>query len=102
MATASVDALRARTEAVVDRLPPDLARAVPCASVTGGGTLPGVEIPSVGLAVDGDHAAALRERSLPVVARVVEGVTVCDLRTVDPGDDAELVAALRELAPASG
>jgi L-seryl-tRNA(Ser) seleniumtransferase len=102
MATASVDALRARTEAIVDSLPPDLARVVPCASVTGGGTLPGVEIPSVGLAVDGDHAAALRERSLPVVARVVEGVTVCDLRTVDPGDDAELVAALSELAPASG
>jgi L-seryl-tRNA(Ser) seleniumtransferase len=102
MATASVDALRARTEAIVDRLPSDLARVVPCASVTGGGTLPGVEIPSVGLAVDGDHAAALRERSLPVVARVVEGVTVCDLRTVDPGDDAELAAALRDLAPASG
>ena len=31
-----------------------------CASVTGGGTLPGVEIPSAGVAVDGDRAAALR------------------------------------------
>jgi L-seryl-tRNA(Ser) seleniumtransferase len=102
MATTSVDALRARSQAVVDRLPSGFARVVPCAAVTGGGTLPGVEIPSAGVAVDGDHAGALRRRRRPVVARVAEGVTVCDLRTVDPGDDAELLAALAELAPASG
>ena len=100
MATTSVDALRARAETVAAGVPGGRARVVPCTSVTGGGTLPGVEIPSAGVALDGDHAAALRQRDRPVVARVAEGVTVCDLRTVDPGDDAELAATLASLAPA--
>jgi hypothetical protein len=59
--------------------------------------VPGQDIASAGVAVDGDHAAALRAYSPPVVARVHEGVTVCDLRTVDPVDDAVLAAALRSL-----
>ncbi len=74
-------------------------RVVDCASVTGGGTLPGVEIPSAGVAVDGDHTASLRGRSRPVLARVADGMTVCDLRTVDPADDALLVDTLTELRP---
>ncbi|MDP8988337.1 MAG: L-seryl-tRNA(Sec) selenium transferase [Actinomycetota bacterium] len=100
MASTSVDALRARAEAVAGGVAGGLARVVACTSVTGGGTLPGVEIASAGVAVDGDHTAALRQRQRPVVARVAEGVTVCDLRTVDPGDDAELTGALAGLTPA--
>jgi L-seryl-tRNA(Ser) seleniumtransferase len=67
---------------------------VACPSVTGGGTLPGVEIPSAGVALDGDRTAALRAGDPPVVARVAEGATVCDLRTVDPEDDGQLAKAL--------
>ena len=70
---------------------------VSCASVPGGGTLPGVEIPSAGVAVGGDHAAALRARQPPIIARFADGRTVCDLRTVDPADDAHLATALRSL-----
>ncbi len=63
----------------------------------GGGTLPGVEIASVGLSVVGDHRAALRERTRPVIARVSEQHTIVDLRTIHPDDDLEVTEALREL-----
>jgi L-seryl-tRNA(Ser) seleniumtransferase len=88
MATAPVDGLRRRAEAL------GAGEVVDCTSVTGGGTLPGVEIPSAGVAVDGDVTAALRAADPPVIARVLAGRTVCDLRTVDPADDKVLAAAL--------
>jgi L-seryl-tRNA(Ser) seleniumtransferase len=88
MATAPVSALRARAEALGTGL------AVDCASVTGGGTLPGVEIPSAGISIPGDWTASLRAWEPPVIARVVRGTTVCDLRTVDPADDETLAKAL--------
>jgi L-seryl-tRNA(Ser) seleniumtransferase len=89
MATVAVDELRRRAEA--------LARGelVDCASVTGGGTLPGVEIPSAGIALKGDVTAALRAATpKPVIARVDDDRTILDLRTVDPADDRLLAAAI--------
>ena len=68
--------------------------AVDCSSVMGGGTLPGRTIPSAGIAVDGDITARLRAATPPVVARVVEGRTICDLRTVRPDQDPLLAKAL--------
>ena len=94
MATLSVADLRRRLEAYSD---PGLAPAE-VHSTPGGGTLPGVKIPSVGVSVPGDRTDALRRRKRPVIARVVEGSTVVDLRTVHPDDDAEAAAALRECA----
>jgi L-seryl-tRNA(Ser) seleniumtransferase len=70
---------------------------VGCDSVPGGGAAPGVTIPSAGVAVDGDRTAALRAHEPPVIARVVQGRTVLDLRTVDPADDGVLAAALASL-----
>ena len=67
---------------------------VATAATPGGGTLPGVEIDSVGVAVPGDHTSALRSQSRPIIARVIDGATVVDLRTVHPDDDAEVAAAL--------
>jgi L-seryl-tRNA(Ser) seleniumtransferase len=93
MASLTEGALRARAEAVADTAGSAWSVVV-TESVTGGGTLPGVTIPSVGLARDGDVADALRAGTPPVVARVVDGRTVCDLRTVDPSDDATVAAAL--------
>jgi L-seryl-tRNA(Ser) seleniumtransferase len=86
MATAEVSSLRQRAAA--------LGEAVECSSVVGGGSLPGVTIPSFGIAVDGDVTSALRAHSPPVIARVNEGRTVLDLRTVDPDDDAVVADAL--------
>jgi L-seryl-tRNA(Ser) seleniumtransferase len=88
MATTPVDALRSRAAAL------GVGRAVDCASVAGGGTLPGVEIPSAGVSLDGDHLARLRAASPPIIGRVEDGRTILDLRTVDPSDDAHLAAAL--------
>ncbi|HET6810086.1 MAG TPA: hypothetical protein VFH50_03665, partial [Acidimicrobiales bacterium] len=69
---------------------------VDCASVPGGGSLPGTDIPSAGVAVGGDVTEALRAaRPVPVIARVRDGRTICDLRTVDPADDAVIAAALK-------
>ena len=56
-------------------------------SVPGAGSAPGVTIPSCGVVLDGDHLAALRAQPTPIVARVREGRTFLDLRSVDPGDD---------------
>jgi hypothetical protein len=76
------------------------ARSAPCASVAGGGALPGVEVPSWGVTVPGDHAAALRRAGpRPVIARVRAGETTLDLRTVDEADDPALHAALLTATP---
>jgi len=88
MAARTIESLRARA----DDLGADV---VDCASVMGGGTLPGVEIPSAGVALAGDHLARLRAGDPPIVARVEDGRTILDLRTVDPADDDHLRASLR-------
>ncbi len=88
MAGAPVAGLRRRAEGL------GVGRVVDCSSVTGGGTLPGVEIPSAGVALDGDRTAALRALAPPVIARVDHGVTICDLRTIEPADDDRLARAI--------
>ncbi|GIT45991.1 MAG: hypothetical protein Ct9H300mP12_05760 [Acidimicrobiales bacterium] len=81
MATTPVDELRTRAE----RIAPELA--ADTVAVPGGGTLPGVEIPSAGLVLAGDRVAELRAGTPPLVARVGDDATVLDLRTVHPDDD---------------
>ncbi len=63
-------------------------------SLPGAGSLPGITVPSWGVAVDGDRLAALRSGRTPVIARVRDGRTFVDLRTVEPGDDAIVTEAL--------
>jgi len=88
MATTPLEDLRTRAAAL------GVGTVVECASVTGGGTLPGVEIPSVGVALDGDRTTALRSHDPPVIARVADGRTIIDLRTVDPAEDAVVASAV--------
>ena len=71
------------------------AEAVDCVAQVGGGGAPGVELPSAGVALPSSLAAALRLGSDPVVARVEQGRCVLDLRSVPPGADARLAAAVR-------
>jgi L-seryl-tRNA(Ser) seleniumtransferase len=89
MASAPVEHLRTRAAAL------GAGEVVDCVSVVGAGSAPGHEIPSAGVAVTGDCRAALRAADPPVIARVAEGRTVLDLRTVDPTDDAVVAKALR-------
>lgn len=87
---------RARTIAAAAGTVADAAGAVPMPTeaLPGAGSAPGVTMPSFGLAIDGDHLAALRAHDPPVIARVRDGRTVLDLRTVEPADDAAVIAAL--------
>ena len=88
MATVPVDELRSRARAI------GVGTIVDTEAVPGAGTAPGVTIPSAGVSVAGDHTAALRAADPPVIARVVDDRTVCDLRAVDPADDGALAKAL--------
>jgi len=87
--------VRDRAEAVVSAA--GAGSVVPVSALVGAGSAPGAVLPSFAVAVDGDVSARLRARTLPVVARVDRGVTLLDLRTVDPADDAAVVAALASL-----
>lgn len=93
MATTPVPVLRARAEAL------GVGRVIETEALPGAGSMPGVTIASAGVVIDGDHAAALRSRAVPVIARVVEGRTICDLRTVFADQDPMVAAALAEVAP---
>jgi L-seryl-tRNA(Ser) seleniumtransferase len=98
MASLSVGELRARAAAVVARVA--RARAVGTEAVAGGGSLPGLTIPSAGVALEvaNAHVAVARLREWGVIARIEHDAIVCDLRTVDPADDARLADALASLA----
>lgn len=95
MASLDVDGLHRRASALGVGTP------VECLSVAGAGSLPGTDIPSAGVAVDGDRSAELRAFDPPVIARVSGGRTVADLRTVDPADDPVLARALGALGGGS-
>ncbi|MDZ4827557.1 MAG: L-seryl-tRNA(Sec) selenium transferase [Actinomycetota bacterium] len=97
LATTPVDALRARAEAIA-RVVPN-AKVEDTEAVAGGGSLPGLGIPSVGVSVEVNPAepAAARLRAARIVARVEKGRIVCDLRTVEPDADARLAASLASL-----
>ena len=95
MATTPLDELRARAEAIAREL--TSAKVIDTEAVAGAGSLPGLDIPSVGVAMEasGPQRIASRLRLEGVVARVEDGRVVCDLRSVDPIDDERLAAALR-------
>ena len=94
MATLSQPALAARAEAL------GTGEVCSMAATTGGGTLPGVEIPSAGIALAGDRVAALRRAEVPVIARVAGQRTYLDLRTVDPADDSTVATAVEQACSA--
>ena len=94
MATLSQPALAARAEAL------GTGEVCSMAATTGGGTLPGVEIPSAGVVLAGDRVAALRRAEVPVIARVAGQRTYLDLRTVDPADDSTVATAVEQACSA--
>lgn len=95
MATTPIESLVARAEAIVEAT--GIGAVADTMAVPGGGTLPTVEIPSIGITVAGDHRATLRSRPVAIMARIEEDTTVIDLRTIDPEDDVLLTAALRDI-----
>ena len=98
MLAATLDELRARASEYLSAIPG--AAMVESSGYLGGGTLPGQEIASiaVALAADADGlAAALRHGDPPIVPRIEAGRVLLDLRTIAPGEDEIVIAAVRTL-----
>jgi L-seryl-tRNA(Ser) seleniumtransferase len=97
MATTSLDQLRHRAEHIATNVAG--AKVVDTEAVAGGGSLPGLTIPSVGVAVRPPKPRAAMDalRAFGVVARTESELVVCDLRSVDPADDTVVTAALASL-----
>ncbi|MDE0615912.1 MAG: L-seryl-tRNA(Sec) selenium transferase [bacterium] len=95
MASLNIADLEDRAQAVVAES--GVGETAQMASVPGGGTLPGTEIDSCGVVLDGDCTAPLRAGSPPIIARVSDDRTWLDLRTVAPDDDRHVIAALKAL-----
>jgi L-seryl-tRNA(Ser) seleniumtransferase len=94
--------LRTRTEAFAERMGP-VAKPMPLNSVVGGGSAPGVELPSWGVALDyaglspAEVETRLRHSNPPVIVRVEDDRVVLDFRTVFTSDEEELLTILKQL-----
>lgn len=99
MASMSVDDLQARANAITSNHSlPHFVSAGACTSVTGGGTAPAATVPSWGFTMRGDRVDDLRSAGpVPVITRVHDNRTLCDLRTVLPHHDTNLGVALASL-----
>jgi L-seryl-tRNA(Ser) seleniumtransferase len=95
MVDQSVDELRRRADKIVAAT--GAGAVTDTEALPGAGSAPGATIASCGVVLAGDHADLLRANDPPVIARVAEGRTYLDLRSVDPADDEALVAALATL-----
>ena len=93
MVAATTNELRARADTIVAAA--GVGEVEETQAVPGAGSAPGTTIPSIGIRVAGDRLAVLRSCDPPVVARTRDGGTLLDLRTIDPGSDDAVVAALR-------
>jgi L-seryl-tRNA(Ser) seleniumtransferase len=95
MVSASDAELHARADAIV--LSSGVGSVVATESLIGAGSAPGSTISSFGIAIVGDHRAALRRHSIPVIARTLDKTTFIDVRSVSPADDHIVTAALASL-----
>ncbi|MGE0461585.1 MAG: L-seryl-tRNA(Sec) selenium transferase [Vicinamibacterales bacterium] len=98
MLATDVDAIEARARALADRLVAQGWRVslVSGSSAVGGGSAPGLALPTVLVAIEREgltaHALEARLRVLdpPVIARIVDDRVALDLRTVPPESDQQL------------
>jgi L-seryl-tRNA(Ser) seleniumtransferase len=100
MATTSIDVLRARANSIHRQLSTSHSsrmRVIETEALPGAGSAPGSSIPSIALALSGDHSDALRSHSTPVIARVDGSETLIDLRSCSANDDPILLQAVSAL-----
>jgi len=93
--------LRRLAEALASRLPSwSRAEVIPGESAVGGGAFPGASLPTSLVAIDAGVIGAeslarrLRLGAPPVVARVAENRVLLDPRTLPPGSEADIAAAV--------
>jgi len=101
MALADEDRLEARASALAAALPDSYkVEATRAMSVMGGGSTPGSQIPSWGVAISGGPVGApeilrkLGSSDPPIIARIADERVIVDLRTVLVGQDEHLRAGL--------
>jgi L-seryl-tRNA(Ser) seleniumtransferase len=108
MLTTRLDDLRARADAIciaTSGVKSIGVSACDAMSAVGGGALPTSTIPSAGIALTSretnvdDLASYLRRCRPPIVGRADGDCVILDLRTVRPGDDGAIIAAIMS-APA--
>lgn len=99
MIAADADQLRERAETWRSRV--GGGDVEPSDSAIGGGSLPAETRPTFVWTLPHPHptdaARQLRERTVPIIARVEHDRLILDPRTVLPGEDAEVIAALQQL-----
>ena len=99
MATTTLEELEIRVDKILSQLNQEPNKnnfsKQACFSLTGGGTLPDARIPSMGIQINGDITAKLRESNPPIIARVQDGNTIIDLRTVFDHQDQLIVEAFK-------
>ena len=101
-------AVAARAEALAERVRKAAPRGLGVAleetrAPVGGGSLPGFELPSVAVALSGPAGAetlarALRLAAVPIVGRVAGARVLLDARTLLPGDELDIEAAISVLS----
>jgi L-seryl-tRNA(Ser) seleniumtransferase len=99
MIAARPEALEARADALCRAVSDARATVTELESTVGGGSLPGEQLASFGLVVQGPRPERLLERlrlaEPAVVARIAFGAVLLDLRTVMPDEDDALASAVR-------
>lgn len=73
-----------------------------CNSTTGGGTLPGLKIPSFGIQIKSEYppnklAALLRQSTIPVITIVQNDEVIVDFRTIFDDEEELLLEALKAI-----
>jgi hypothetical protein len=99
MATTPTEAIRARTQTVLDASGA-VGAIVDGESIPGAGSVPGVTIPTPVLRIDGreEHVwRSLADHDTPVIAARRGGAAVLNLRSVQPDEDPIVTAALAEI-----
>lgn len=105
--------IHASAERLKKRLQRDFGEAlrlevIPSASEVGGGSLPGVELPSFCLSISHPRMPAhrleegLRRGNPPVIGRVAKNRFLLDLRTVEDEEHLHIAAALRQVLESEG
>jgi L-seryl-tRNA(Ser) seleniumtransferase len=106
MLSATADTIQARAQIVAAKIGAIAgwrAHLVEGASAVGGGSAPGIELPTWLIVVEKDGLSpdaleeALRRLTPPIIARIDRDRVVLDLRTVIPGQDAQLASVCAAL-----
>ena len=95
--------LRDRSEAMARRAGDAAVTPIPMKSVVGGGSVPGVEVPSWGIALSRTDVSArelenrFRRATPPVIVRIEDERVLLDLRTVFPDEEDALLQVIADV-----